>query len=63
VARASSSERASPPGTIGTPACSITARARCFEPIAKIALAGGPTNVMPAAVQRSANSAFSDKKP
>ena len=32
------------PGTIGTPAACISSRARVFEPIASIALAGGPMN-------------------
>ena len=36
------------PGTIGTPAACISSRARVFEPIASIALAGGPMKVIPA---------------
>ena len=51
------------PGTIGTPASCISSRARVFEPIASIALAGGPMNVMPASSQAWANGAFSARKP
>ena len=40
------------PGTIGTPAACISSRARVFEPIASIALAGGPMKTMPASAQR-----------
>src|SRR6185437_7612924 len=36
------------PGTIGTPASRISSRARVFEPIASIALAGGPMKTIPA---------------
>ena len=36
------------PGTIGTPAACISSRARVLEPIASIALAGGPMNTTPA---------------
>ena len=41
------------PGTIGTPAACISSRARVFEPIASIAAAGGPMNVMPASSSRA----------
>ncbi len=51
------------PGTIGTPASCISSRARVFEPIASIADAGGPMNVMPASSRRLANAAFSARKP
>ena len=51
------------PGTMGTPASAIFARAAVFEPIARIALAGGPMNVMPARSHASANSGFSLRKP
>ena len=51
------------PGTIGTPAAFISSRARVLEPIASIALAGGPMNVMPASSQALANGAFSARKP
>ena len=40
------------PGTIGTPAAFISSRALVFEPIASMALAGGPMNVMPASSSR-----------
>ena len=33
-----------------------------FEPIARIAAAGGPTKISPASTQACAKSAFSDKK-
>ena len=36
---------------------------RVFEPMARIAPAGGPMNIRPAAAQASAKSAFSDRKP
>ena len=39
------------PGTIGTPASCISSRARVLEPIASIADAGGPMNVMPGLLQ------------
>jgi hypothetical protein len=51
------------PGTIGTPAFFISSRARVLEPIASIALAGGPMNVMPASSKRFAKAAFSARKP
>ena len=51
------------PGTIGTPASDISSRARVFDPIASIALAGGPMNTTPAFSQASANSAFSARNP
>ena len=51
------------PGTIGTPAAFISSRARVFEPIASIALAGGPMKTMPASSQACANGAFSARKP
>ena len=51
------------PGTIGTPASFISSRARVFEPIASIALAGGPMNTMPASSHACANGAFSARKP
>ena len=51
------------PGTIGTPASAISSRARVFDPIASIALAGGPMNVTPASSQAAANSAFSARNP
>ena len=51
------------PGTIGTPASAISSRARVFEPIASIADAGGPMNVIPASSSAAANAAFSARKP
>src|ERR671923_142671 len=40
------------PGTIGTPASPISSRARVLDPIASIAAAGGPMNVIPASSSR-----------
>ena len=51
------------PGTIGTPAAFISSRAAVFEPIASIALAGGPMNVIPASSSALAKPAFSARKP
>ena len=51
------------PGSTGTPAASISALARIFEPIDAIASGVGPTNVSPAAAQSRANCAFSDRNP
>ena len=51
------------PGTIGTPAACISSRARVLEPIASIALAGGPMKTMPASAQAWAKAAFSARKP
>ncbi len=51
------------PGTIGTPAPDMISRARVFEPIISIELAGGPMNTTPASSQAVANSAFSARKP
>ena len=49
ASRASSTSSAGDvvPGTIGTPASDISSRARVFDPIASIALAGGPMNTTP----------------
>ena len=63
VARASSIVVALPPGVMGTPAASILARAAVFEPMAAMALAGGPMKVMPARSQASGSSRFSERKP
>ena len=48
IARASSivSTGSVVPGTIGTPAAAISSRARVLDPIASIALEGGPMNVI-----------------
>ena len=51
------------PGTTGTPAACMSARAEVLPPMARMALAGGPMKVTPAAAQASANSAFSERKP
>lgn len=51
------------PGTTGTPAAAITAFASALSPIERIAAAGGPTNLMPAAAQASEKGAFSERKP
>ena len=51
------------PGTIGTPAFFISSRARVLEPIASIALAGGPMNVIPFSSSALAKPAFSARKP
>ena len=51
------------PGTTGTPAACISARADVLPPIARIAAGGGPMNVAPAAATASAKSAFSDRNP
>ena len=51
------------PGVRGMPARSAAARARVLEPSSRMAEAGGPMKVMPAAAQASAKSAFSERKP
>ena len=51
------------PGTMGIPACSISCRAATLSPIARIAEAGGPMKVSPAASHAPAKSGFSDRKP
>ena len=51
------------PGTIGTPASCMISRAFVFEPIASIALAGGPIQTMPASSQAVAKAAFSARNP
>ncbi len=51
------------PGTIGTPAPCINSRALVFEPIASIALAGGPMKVIPSSSSLRANAAFSARNP
>jgi hypothetical protein len=51
------------PGTIGTPASRISSRARVLEPIASIALAGGPMKTTPASTHACAKPAFSARKP
>jgi BirA family biotin operon repressor/biotin-[acetyl-CoA-carboxylase] ligase len=51
------------PGTIGMPAASAIFRASALSPIASIAGAVGPTNVMPASSTACANCARSARKP
>jgi hypothetical protein len=63
-ARASSSRPApDTPGITGTPAAAMIRFASILLPMARIAAGGGPMNVSPAAAHRSANSAFSARKP
>ncbi len=59
-----SSPRGPPePGTQGTPAAFISRMALTLSPIRRITFAGGPMNRKPLDSQRSAKSAFSDRKP
>ena len=51
------------PGTIGTPAFSMISRALVFEPIASIASAGGPIQVMSVSPIARAKAAFSARNP
>ena len=51
------------PGTTGTPAACMRARALVLPPMARIAEGGGPMKVAPAAATASAKSAFSERKP
>jgi hypothetical protein len=51
------------PGTIGTPASDMISRARVLEPIASMALGGGPMKTIPASSQARAKAAFSARKP
>ena len=51
------------PGTTGTPAAAIIARAPVFDPMRRITAAGGPMKIRPAASHASANAAFSDRNP
>ena len=53
----------SAPGTTGTPARSAVRRALTLSPMTRIADAGGPTNVMPAASHASRKAGFSERKP
>ena len=47
----------------GAPAAIASCRAAVFDPIWRIAAAGGPMNTIPAAAQASAKSAFSLRNP
>ena len=51
------------PGASGTPARRATSRATCFRPKVRICPGVGPMKRAPPASTRSANSAFSLKKP
>ena len=51
------------PGRTGTPACSMSALAASFEPMASIASGVGPTKVTPASAHARANGACSDRNP
>jgi hypothetical protein len=51
------------PGTIGTPAFCMAARADVLSPMMRIAAPLGPTKISPAAATWSAKSAFCDRKP
>ena len=51
------------PGTVGTPASAASRRAVALSPICRIWSPVGPMNVMLDALQMSANSAFSARKP
>jgi hypothetical protein len=61
VASSAVAQRA--PGTMGTPAAAILSRAAVLLPRARIALAGGPMNVIAARSQASGKSGFSLRKP
>ena len=54
---------ASLPGVTGTPFSTASLRAASLDPSARIAEAGGPMKVMPAAVQASGNAGFSERNP
>ena len=51
------------PGVMGTPALRAVARAVFLSPIARMAAAGGPMNLMLQLAQTSAKCAFSARKP
>src|SRR5262249_45428412 len=59
------SDRPAPdtPGMVGTPASAMMRFASILLPMARIAAAGGPMNTRPAVAHRSAESAFSARKP
>ena len=63
TASASSGCESSAPGTSGTPEASTVRRALSLSPMARIALAGGPTKAMPSASSAATRSAFSARKP
>ncbi len=51
------------PGTMGTPAARIAARAAVLFPISSIASGGGPIQTSPASSTARAKAAFSARKP
>jgi len=51
------------PGVTGTPWATASSRAASFDPSFRMADAGGPMNLIPAASHASGNAAFSDRKP
>ncbi|CAB4964247.1 unannotated protein [freshwater metagenome] len=51
------------PATKGAPTTAAIFRAETLSPRERIAAGGGPIQIKPAAITRSAKSAFSDKKP
>ena len=51
------------PGSVGTPAAAMAARALILSPMRRIAAGGGPIQLRPHLMQTSANSAFSERKP
>ena len=51
------------PATSGAPTSAAILRADTLSPSERIAAGGGPIQIRPAAITRSAKSAFSDKKP
>ncbi len=58
-----SSGRTSVAGTTGTPAFIATRRALALSPSMRMVSAFGPMKAMPAAVQASTRSGFSDRSP
>ena len=61
--RALAGSTAPVPGVTGTPFLAASWRAASLEPSARIADAGGPMNLSPAASQASGNAGFSARKP
>ncbi len=58
-----SSPSTSVAGTTGTPASIATLRAEALSPSIRIVSARGPMKAIPAAVQASTKSGFSDSRP
>ena len=63
AATASSAVSQCAPGVTGTPASDMSLRAAIFDPMRRMALAGGPMKVMPAASHASGSTGFSLRKP